>query len=142
MCMFYKGLRRKQKGGGEFKDLLKEGSGAFLSHNYRKAAECFKSARERVGKLTDFDIDDRQYNIIKYAHCAALVSSDSYDEIVKALQMLGEMHTYEFTIPALYIQTAKAYCKLNRINNATVSWVPGHQGVSGNEKANLAQRPT
>ncbi|XP_046667322.1 uncharacterized protein LOC124359021 isoform X3 [Homalodisca vitripennis] len=102
----------------EFKDLLKEGSGAFLSHNYRKAAECFKSARERVGKLTDFDIDDRQYNIIKYAHCAALVSSDSYDEIVKALQMLGEMHTYEFTIPALYIQTAKAYCKLNRFKSA------------------------
>lgn len=58
--------------------------------------------------------------MIKYAHCAALINMGTYDDIVKAIQMLLDMEIYEFSIPAIYILLARAYCKLNRY---IVKWV-------------------
>lgn len=52
--------------------------------------------------------------MIKYAHCAALINTGTYDDIVKAIQMLLDMEIYKFSIPAIYILLARAYCKLNR----------------------------
>lgn len=62
----------------------------------------------------DYEIDERQLHVIKYAYCAALISSNIYDDIVKAIQELNNMESNKSSIPAIYIQMARAYCKLNR----------------------------
>lgn len=64
--------------------------------------------------LQDFEIDDQQFHLIKYLQSAALVNIGTYEDIVKAIQLLCEMEVYEYSIPALHVQLARAYCKLNR----------------------------
>jgi len=103
----------------EFKDNLKTGGQAYLSGNYRKAADNYKAAYERVGKrYLDFETDERQCNVIRYASYTAMINLNTYDEIVKGLNGLNEMTKFGHDFPAIYIQIARAYYRLNRFKTA------------------------
>jgi hypothetical protein len=67
-----------------------------------------------VNFLQDFETDERQCNVIRYASFVAMINLNTYDDIVKGLHGLNDMTKFALDFPAIYLQIARAYYKLNR----------------------------
>lgn len=71
--------------------------------------------------LQDFETEERQCNVIRYASYAAMINLNTYDDIVKSIHGLNDMTKFACDFPAIYIQMARGYYKLNRYSKFSIS---------------------
>ncbi|KAJ1528531.1 hypothetical protein ONE63_006937 [Megalurothrips usitatus] len=111
----------------------RDGSLALLKGLNRKASESFKKCLEQFQscsspKALGFD-DPMDFVILHFAFSQALILSDEYKDIVKAINLLQDLEKAgkHSKFPAIFHSLGRAYMRLNRFQNAVQ---PLERGIS------------